>query len=76
MLVQDETSWDERAVERLHTELKEQTTMTVIRLPQLRAMIKDVYAAAATAPTQLAARHTSGTVARGQSETAPRTGDA
>ncbi|MFI6883825.1 hypothetical protein [Streptosporangium canum] len=61
VLVQDERHWDRRVVERLEPELTEQTEVTVIRLPELRDLIGDAYASAATAPARIAARRSGGT---------------
>ncbi|WP_030911645.1 hypothetical protein [Streptosporangium amethystogenes] len=61
VLVQDERHWDRRVVERLEPELTEQTEVTVIVLPELRELIGDAYASAATAPARSAARRREGT---------------
>lgn len=60
VLVQDERHRDRRVVERLEPELTEQTEVTVIRLPELRDLIGDAYASAATAPARIAARRNGG----------------
>ncbi|MGV9601884.1 hypothetical protein ACWDR1_35025 [Streptosporangium sandarakinum] len=60
VLVHDERHWDRRVVERLEPELTEQTEVTVIRLPELRALIGEAYASAAGAPARIAARRSTG----------------
>ncbi|MEV1179406.1 hypothetical protein [Nonomuraea sp. NPDC049784] len=49
VLVQDEADWDERIVDRLAAHLTEPTEVSVIRLPELRAMIARAYTTAAAA---------------------------
>jgi hypothetical protein len=56
VLVHEDAQWDGRIIDRLTPVVTEHTEVTVIRLPDLRRLVTETYAAAASDPTRAAGR--------------------